>query len=122
MTKEKLSQYDALCERCFYNFYSVGVRNEGRVLLKDFDPQQKSHQFALMVATQVAANFDMTIVTNAGFWTRIKMYWPRRKTIGWIKHINNPKGDSIDELLSFSACGEDMAIYGEIYDAYFGGK
>ncbi len=121
--------YDQIIGSCMVNTYSLS--NEGKIVLKNFNPQSNLHMFEYQVAAIVQSMYqDRQIYLNMPLMQYLKFKWKNRKKIKlkWISSAEIQKLDLEADLLTdmllhvSDAYEENPTIFGMIYTKYWGEK
>lgn len=124
-SNNKLNNYDKICTITFLNLYSIGIRSNSILNFKNLNLKDNNHKFIFEMAKSVSAMYDMRIHLNYGFFKRLKLYFPIRKSQLWFKKYkkNLPEID-VEDLLEHQkghayALTGDENCFSKIYNEYF---
>lgn len=140
MELEKQKLYDQVISTLITNILAEKKHNDGKIILKQFNPKDSSHMLYYQTATIVSDISNSPIYLNMKLWDYIKFVYhnfKRWKTLKWITNAqiseweldqgNEAKIASVTTIVSFvkefflKEKSLDFGEFDSIYDQVYGG-
>ena len=122
--------YDEICGSLVGNVLAEKDRNEGKIILRDFNYEDKAHRLYLNAALIVSGLYSVPIFINCDFFSYIKLILKRWKLRKQFRRIKNEEIESftfevvpIDVVLDYVASVSeiDRKVYEDINNEFYGG-
>lgn len=126
-TEEMLNKYDEIINITMVNLYTL-CKDEGKIVLSQFNRKNKDHLFILRVAMLAKDIFNMPLEVEVDFWDKLVLNWNARKISRRIRRWNEEgKAIYVNEMIDFmyKPIREYMGYtfrFGDIYDQFYAGE